>query len=45
MAQDLVKKLLDVSQLSRLTVHQALAHPWFKMDAGECCKVLSPVCQ
>ena len=35
-AQDLVKRLLDVSQLGRITVHQALAHPWFKMDAGEC---------
>jgi 1-deoxy-D-xylulose 5-phosphate reductoisomerase len=31
---DLVKKLLDTSQLNRLTVQQALAHPWFGMDEG-----------
>jgi serine/threonine protein kinase len=33
-AMDLVKKLLDTSQLNRLTVQQALAHPWFGMDEG-----------
>jgi serine/threonine protein kinase len=35
-AMDLVKKLLDTSQLKRLTVQQALAHPWFGMDEGAC---------
>jgi hypothetical protein len=25
--------------MTRMTVHQALAHPWFKMDAGEYARV------
>lgn len=40
-AMDLVKKLLDGSQLRRLTVQQALAHPWFSMAEGECICVIS----
>jgi hypothetical protein len=42
---DLVKKLLDTSQLNRLTVQQALAHPWFGMDEGvfSCCVL--PCCR
>lgn len=34
MAQDLVSKLLEGAQLRRLTVQQALAHPWFQMSTG-----------
>ena len=33
-AADLVKQLLVVPQLERLTVQQALDHEWFKLDSG-----------
>lgn len=33
-AVDLVKRLLVVPQMDRLTVQEALAHPWFHLQPG-----------